>query len=65
MKRYKVNLGCRVNTQSSKSGVKWRYSGKFETLEQATRIYNMNKSNLAGIKVTDIETGEVVFEELN
>lgn len=35
MKKYKMNELNRVNTHCSKNGLKWRYRGKFETIEAA------------------------------
>lgn len=65
MKKYKINIAEKVNSRSAKSGIKWRYHGKAENFEETIAIYKKyNGSRFAGVRVTDTETGAVVYEEL-
>ena len=63
MKKYKMNELNRVNTHCSKNGLKWRYRGKFETIEAAVAEAKKWSGNI-GVRVTDCETGETVHEEI-
>lgn len=63
MKRYKINVGMRVNKLASKDGIKWRFRGKYDTnewKENADRI--LRCTECIGVRVTDCETQEVIYE---
>lgn len=62
-KRYKMNEGQIVNTNASASGIKWRYRGKFETIEAAVAEAKRWTLNV-GVRVTDCETNTIVYEEM-
>ena len=65
-KKYKVNKAWRVNTRASKTGIKWEYAGKksLEECEELKTYYNnpLYRGNMAGLKITDVETNEVIYE---
>ncbi len=75
MKKYKINTAYPVNTSASKNGVKWEYSGK-KTFEEAQekkecfeKYMDQNRKNreagycvMIGLRITDTETGEIVYE---
>lgn len=77
MKKYKINCAYPVNTRASKTGVKWEYSGK-KTLEDAQEIIKSFEENIerrrkdresgccvmVGLRVTDTESSEVIFEKM-
>ena len=62
---YKLNVGYRVNTKASKTGVKWEYRGKLESYSEHIPSWReaIKMDCFVGVKVTDIETQEVVFFE--
>lgn len=76
MKKYKINRAFPVNTGASKSGVKWEYGGK-KTWEEAQetkdcfekymdrngRIRDEGHCAMIGLRITDTETGEVIYEK--
>lgn len=77
MKKYKINRGYPVNTRASKNGVKWEYGGKktledaqemikdFEkTIERRRKDRESGYCVMVGLRVTDTETGEVIFEKM-
>lgn len=75
MKKYKINRAYPVNTKASKNGVKWEYGGK-KTLEEAIELRDMFERTIEkrredrkagyctsiGLKITDTETNEVLYE---
>lgn len=77
MKKYKINRGYPVNTIASKTGVKWEYGGK-KTLEDAQEMINDFEKTIerrrkdresgccvmVGLRVTDTESSEVIFEKI-
>ena len=77
MKRYKINRAFQVNARYSKSGVKWEYGGK-KTIEEAQELKDMFERTLEerrqnslkvayclmiGLRITDTETGTVIYEK--
>ena len=60
MKKYKVNIGFRVNTAISASGIKWQYKGKVSE-QNWEEVYG----NRRYVRITDIETGEIVYEKIS
>lgn len=77
MKKYKINRVYPVNTKASKTGVKWEYGGK-KTLEDAQEIIKEFEESIEwrrkdresgycvmiGLRVTDTESNEVIFEKM-
>lgn len=77
MKKYKINRGYPVNTRASKNGVKWEFGGK-KTLEDAQEMIKDFEETIEwrrkeresgycvmiGLRVTDTETGEVIFDKM-
>lgn len=74
MKRYKVNRGRNVNARASKNGIKWEYKGRtdnpqesIEEFEQHIELYrewhNSGYSTCMGLRITDTETGRVIYEK--
>lgn len=67
MKRYKINMGCRVNTHASKSGIKWEYRGKTDNLQEVIedfdKFIDLYRISYAGLRITDTVTGQVVYEK--
>ena len=66
MARYKVNNATRVNERCSKNGIKWRFSGKtddWQTYVDEWLNWHNRWTGQIAIRITDTETGEVVFEK--
>lgn len=77
MKKYKINSAYLTNKKTSKNGILWQYRGE-KTLEEAKEkivafedgIENAKKFRdlgycvAVGLRVTDTETGEVIYEKL-
>lgn len=77
MKKYKINSAYLTNKKTSKNGIKWRYKGektleeakeKIETFENevetAKKFRDLGYCVAVGLRVTDTETGEVIYEKL-
>ena len=77
MKKYKINRGFPVNTRASKNGVKWEYGGKKtledaqemikdfeETIEWRRKVRESGGCVMVGLRVTDTESSEVIFEKM-
>ncbi len=62
MKRYKMNE-MRVGVNQSNSGVRWTYRGKYNSVDDAVAEAK-RWSGVSGVRVTDAETNEIVYEEL-
>ena len=66
MRRYKVNKAETVNTRRSKNGIKWRYSGTVENWEKEVEDWlnwRNRRTNQIAIRITDVETGEIICEK--
>ena len=66
MKKYKINVSHRVNSKASGSGVKWEYRGKTDDWKEKVETIQKglgSQKEGTGIRVTDTETGEIVYEE--
>jgi len=77
MKKYKINYAYPVNTKTSKNGVKWEYRGKkteeemqelktsFEkTIEERKKKKERGYLVAIGLRITDTETAEIVYEKM-
>lgn len=62
MKRYKMNE-MRLGANQSNSGVRWKYRGKYNSIDDAVAEAK-RWSGVSGVRVTDVETNEIVYEEL-
>lgn len=61
MKRYKMNE-MRVGINQSKSGIRWKYRGKYNSIDEA--VAEAKKwGSVSGVRVIDCETNEIVHEE--
>lgn len=74
MKRYKINTGANVNKHASKTGIKWEYAGKVDNYDKRVEAFERNIewyrelkesgcATMMGLRVTDTETNEVVYEK--
>ena len=64
MKKYKVNKARKYN-----GGVKWEYRGKTEDWKAIVQEFEQDIENngiwyYIGIRITDTETNEIVFEKM-
>lgn len=77
MKKYKINSAYPTNKKTSKNGILWRYKGgktpeeakekivTFEKeIENAKKFRDLGYCVAVGLRVTDTETGEVIYEKL-
>lgn len=75
MKTYKINYAEPVNTHCSKNGIKWRYGGKKTNLEEIIKEFEDSiewRSSMKakgysitfGMRITDTETNEIIYERM-
>lgn len=76
MKTYKINRAEAIgNVSRAKSGIKWRYAGKtsdttkeindfINGVERYKGFYGNGSRVYIGLRLTDIETNEIVYEEM-
>ena len=65
MKRYKINRAYKTNKSVSKTGLKWKYEGKTDDWQSVVDDYNNYPTVTGdGIRVTDTETNEVIYEHI-
>lgn len=57
MKRYKINKAFKVQ------GMQWRYNGKTDDWESVVAEFNKYPTTGDGIRITDIQTGEIIYEQ--
>ena len=60
---YKLTVAYYCNTKASKKGYKWEYRGKIEDYKKNIEYWNecIKQRSMFGVKVTDVETNEIVF----
>ena len=58
MKRYKINKASRAQ------GMRWRYAGKTDDYKAIVEEFNKYPTTGDGIRVTDTETNEVIYEQI-
>ena len=66
MKRYKINIAEKVNQNTSKTGIKWRYRGKTDNWKKEVEDWITGKTrytNEIAIRISDCETNEVIIEQ--
>ncbi len=60
---YKLNVAFYCNRQASKKGYRWEYRGKIADYKKNIAYWNeaIKQDVFFGVKVTDLETNEIVF----
>lgn len=57
MKQYKINKAFKAQ------GMQWRYKGKTDDWKTVVEEFNKYPTTGDGIRITDTQTGEIIYEQ--
>ena len=63
MKRYIISYAERVNEKASKSGISFYCRGRTDNPETTIEMFKNSKYD-KGLRITDSQTKEIIFEEI-